>query len=160
MSTGIRVLTVLMLCIPAGFAVAVGLGNQTLRAPLYLVLGMYALVWLLFRPQRFSISSTVLEVAWPLRRSRILRSSIVSVRQVTAAELRALVGVGARVGVGGLWGGFGWLWTRHRGMVRMYVSRTDAFVWIERGEERPWLITPERPEEFVRALSAKVPASI
>ena len=36
----------------------------------------------------------------------------------------------------------------------MYISRTDDFVWIERGAERPWLITPERPEEFVDALGA------
>jgi hypothetical protein len=26
-------------------------------------------------------------------------------------------------------------------------------VWIERGGERPWLITPERPEAFVSALA-------
>jgi hypothetical protein len=34
----------------------------------------------------------------------------------------------------------------------MYISRLDRFVWIERGVERPWVITPERPEEFARAL--------
>jgi hypothetical protein len=37
--------------------------------------------------------------------------------------------------------------------VQMYISRTDGFVWIDRGSDRPWLITPERPEELVRALS-------
>jgi hypothetical protein len=35
----------------------------------------------------------------------------------------------------------------------MYVTRTDRFVWIERAGGRPWLITPEQPEAFVRALS-------
>jgi hypothetical protein len=35
----------------------------------------------------------------------------------------------------------------------MYVSRADGLVWIEQGTSRPWLITPERPDEFVRALS-------
>jgi hypothetical protein len=34
----------------------------------------------------------------------------------------------------------------------MYISRTDGYVWIERGEQRPWLLTPQDPEEFVRAL--------
>jgi len=34
----------------------------------------------------------------------------------------------------------------------MYVSRTDGFVWIERAGERSWLITPERPKAFVRAM--------
>jgi hypothetical protein len=28
-------------------------------------------------------------------------------------------------------------------------------VWIERGAERPWLITPESPEAFVRALGGE-----
>jgi hypothetical protein len=36
----------------------------------------------------------------------------------------------------------------------MYISRTDGFVWIERVSGRPWLITPEQPEAFVRALSS------
>jgi hypothetical protein len=36
----------------------------------------------------------------------------------------------------------------------MYISRTDGFVWIERGADRPWLITPEQPQAFVSALSS------
>jgi hypothetical protein len=36
----------------------------------------------------------------------------------------------------------------------MYVSRTDGLVWIERGSDRPWLLTPDEPIAFVRALSA------
>ena len=74
-------------------------------------------------------------------------------RQVDRQELRRDVGWGMRVGAGGLWGGFGWLWTSRRGIVQMYVSRLARFVWIERGKERPWLITPERAEEFVAALT-------
>jgi SAM-dependent methyltransferase len=35
----------------------------------------------------------------------------------------------------------------------MYVSRTDEFVWIERDGERPWLITPEKADEFVREIT-------
>ena len=35
----------------------------------------------------------------------------------------------------------------------MYISRTDQFVWIERKNGRPWLITPEEPDAFVRAVS-------
>jgi hypothetical protein len=76
------------------------------------------------------------------------------VRLIDRDELRRQVGWGMRVGAGGLWGGFGWLWTTRRGIVQMYVSRLDRFVWIERGGERPWLITPDRPEMFVAALGA------
>jgi hypothetical protein len=37
----------------------------------------------------------------------------------------------------------------------MYVSRIDHFVWIERGPAQPWLITPDHPDAFVRALSTR-----
>jgi hypothetical protein len=37
----------------------------------------------------------------------------------------------------------------------MYLSRTDALVWIERGSARPWLISPEHPEDFIRELAAR-----
>jgi hypothetical protein len=35
----------------------------------------------------------------------------------------------------------------------MYISRIDRFVWIERVGGRPWLITPDEPEAFVRAVA-------
>jgi Bacterial PH domain len=96
----------------------------------------------------------VIEVVWPLKRRRIPREDIASVRILQQGELRREVGWGARVGAGGLWGGFGWLWTSRRGIVQMYVSQTDQFVWIEHKNNRPWLITPEEPEAFVRAVSS------
>ena len=40
-----------------------------------------------------------------------------------------------------------------RGIVRMYIARTDGLVWLEHRTDRPWLITPERPADFVRALA-------
>jgi len=33
------------------------------------------------------------------------------------------------------------------------LARTDQFSWIERKNGRRWLITPEEPEAFVRAVS-------
>src|SRR5262249_42623970 len=81
----------------------------------------------------------------PLRRCVLPRSGISEVRALDRRSLRREVGWGARVGAGGLWGGFGWLWTARRGIVQMYISRVDGLVWIERGGERPWLVTPAAP---------------
>ena len=153
MSTGIRVLTAVLLLLPAAFLAAVLAGRGVLAVPFVFILAIYAWVWLGFRPNAFIIHPDVLEVVWPLKRRQLSRQSIQGVRQIDAKALKAEIGWGARVGAGGLWGGFGWLWTRRRGIVQMYISRTDQFVWIERSNERPWLITPERPEEFVRELS-------
>lgn len=153
MSTGIRVLTAVLLLLSAAFLGAVLAGRGVLAVPFVFILAIYACVWLGVRPSAFVIHPDALEVVWPLKRRQLSRQSITGVRQIDAKALKAEIGWGARVGAGGLWGGFGWLWTRRRGIVQMYISRTDKFVWIECGNERPWLITPERPDEFVRELS-------
>jgi hypothetical protein len=93
-----------------------------------------------------------LEVRWPMKRRTIPRAEILNVRVMEREALQKEIGWGLRIGAGGLWGGFGWLWTRRRGIVQMYISRTDFVVWIERRDGRPWILTPEQPENFVRAL--------
>lgn len=152
MSGFIRALTIALFLLPVAFIVS-GLlwGAPRLSVGLLLV-ALYLWVWLWMRPRQFIVHAGGIEVVWPLRRRTIVRASLRGVRRVDRGELRALTGAAARVGVGGLWGGFGWLWTQRRGIVQMYVSRTDGLVWIERGSERPWLITPESPEAFVRLL--------
>jgi hypothetical protein len=153
MSPLILALTLILLAIPVVFLVNVALGRSLLAAPALLVIAIYSWVWLRFRPSAFIVRPDAIEVEWPLKRGRIPRDDIASVRILQQGELRREVGWGVRVGAGGLWGGFGWLWTSRRGIVQMYISRTNQFVWIERKNGRPWLITPEEPEAFVRAVS-------
>ena len=154
MSPFIRGLTLFMLALPAAFIGSALLSpSSLLLVPGIVLISIYAWVWLRFRPTRFVVSPDAIEVHWPLKHRRIARSSIRSVRRLeNNGELRAIVGAGMRVGAGGLWGGFGWLCTTHRGIVQMYVSRTDGYVWIDRGAERGWLITPDNPDGFARAL--------
>jgi len=154
MSPIIVVITLMLLALPVGFVVAVIAGASFHVTPCLIVTVIYAWIWLRFRPSRFVVQDRSLEVIWPLKRRKIPRDSISSVRLLNREELKQEIGWGMRVGAGGLGGGFGWLWTKRHGIVQMYVSRTDEFVWIERGNDRPWLLTPNKPEIFVRALSA------
>jgi hypothetical protein len=94
------------------------------------------------------------EVLWPLKRRTIPRDSISRVGILDREQLKQEIGWGMRIGAGGLGGGFGWLWTKRYGLVHMYISRSDGFVWIERKSDRPYLLTPDKPDLFVRALSA------
>ena len=126
-----------------------------LVGPGLLVALIYAWIWTRFRPTAFVVHPHVLEITWPLKRREIGRRQISSVRLITRQELRSQIGWGMRIGAGGLWGGFGWLWTARRGIVQMYISRVDRFVWIECANERSWLISPDQPEAFVRALSER-----
>ena len=154
MSPLILTLTLVLLALPLAFFVGVLFGGRLLSVLALFVVAIYAWVWLRFRPSRFVVHQHALEVIWPLKRREIPREDISNVRLTDGKELRSEIGWGMRVGAGGLWGGFGWLWTKRRGIVQMYISRTDRFVWIECASGRPWLITPEQPAAFVRALSS------
>jgi hypothetical protein len=154
MSPLIWMLTLTLLAVPAVFFSTAMVGRHLLTVPALCVVVMYVWVWLRFRPMRFVVYPDRLEVRWPLKRRSIPRKDIVEVRLIDKRALHNATGWGMRVGAGGLWGGFGWLWTQRRGIVQMYISRTDGFVWIERVGARPWLITPAQPAAFVRALSS------
>ncbi len=154
MSPEILVLTIVLLSLPLVFlALAAFWAMPLLLAPALFILVIYAWIWLLARPTAFVVQPRAIEITWPLKRQEIPRSDIQAVRIIDRQTLRREAGWGMRVGAGGLFGAFGYLWTTRRGLVRMFVSRTDRFVWIERRSERPWLITPDQPDAFVRALS-------
>ena len=149
----IRIITLGLLALPVLFVLSAVFGRAPLIEPSIFLMAIYCWVWVRFRPTQFVVHPEVLEVIWPLKRRRISRASIADVRLVNRRDLRLQLGWGMRVGDGGLWGGFGWLWTQRRGIVQMYISRFNDLVWIERTAGRPWLISPERPQEFVRALA-------
>jgi len=153
MSPLIRAFTILLLALPFVLLGAVLLGTNQLAIPALAVVSLHSWVWLRFRPNVFVVHPQVLEIVWPLKRREMRRQDITGIRIISARSLRKEIGWGIRIGAGGLWGAFGWLWTKKRGIVQMYVSRTDRFVWIECLGGRPWLITPDKPEEFIHALS-------
>jgi len=153
MSPTILAFTLGLLVLPLVLLGYAASGESPLVVPGLLLVAIYAWVWLRFRPRCFVVHPDAVEVIWPLKRRQIPRGDIFNVRLISKDELRQEIGWRIRVGAGGLWGGFGWLWTQRRGIVQMYVSRADGLVWIECVSGRLWLITPEHPEAFVRALA-------
>jgi hypothetical protein len=157
MSRAIRVLTWVLLAIPVAF-VAIGLAvGQPLRsffpAVGLAIAALYAGVWIWWRPARFEVSSAGLRICFPGRARFVPASDLAGARTLDGRVFRNDFGLALRVGVGGLWGGFGWLWTRQRGFVEFYVSRVDGLVLVERRGGRPILFTPADPDEVARSLS-------
>jgi hypothetical protein len=154
MSGLIRALTVFLLALPAVLALAGVAAGQPL--PLLAVAALmvltYGAVWVWWRPSAFEVSDTAFDIVFPGRRKSIPRRAIVAVRPFSVRSVRSELGFPLRIGVGGLWGGFGWLWTTRRGLVEFYVSRTDGLVFIERRGAYPLLITPADSEALLRAL--------
>jgi len=54
------------------------------------------------------------------------------VRILDKPDVKKELGSALRIGVGGLFGGFGLLWTSRRGLIRFYIARLDNFVMIDR----------------------------
>ena len=150
-------LTLALLALPVVLGISF---LRSLPAPALWIPGAIALlylsIWLWWRPSRFDLDSAGLTIRWPLRRQHIPWREIRAARRLVRSELRSELGFAARVGAGGLWGGFGWLWTRRRGLLDLYISRTDGVVLIERSPGRALLITPEHPEEFSHSVRLHV----
>jgi len=158
MSRGIRLLTGALLAIPVVFLALAWLvpALSVFAALAAAIVALYAAIWLWWRPSSFDVDAFGFEIRFPAGRRSVLNPTVAAVRLLTAPELYAEVGLALRVGVGGLWGGFGWLWTQRRGFVEFYVSRLDGLVWIERREGRPLLVTPSDPAGFAGAIEESV----
>jgi hypothetical protein len=148
--------TCLVLAIPVAVAVAMVLTGEAAAIPF--VVSFFALVfgvvWLWSRPTSFVLDGEALTVRYPVRRYVYPRSQLTTARILDRRELERELGLALRIGVGGLWGVFGWLWTRRRGLVDVYVSRTDEYLWIERRGRRPIVLTCEDVRELRAELAA------
>jgi hypothetical protein len=157
MSGDIRALTGIALVAPLGLVLGAALAQGPVRSALLgatvFVALVYAGVWLLGRPTAFEVDASGLRIRWPLRRQEIAARDLAGAETLSRETFRRDFRWGMRIGAGGLWGGFGWLYTR-KGLLDLYVSRTDRFVLVRRRIGRPLLLTPERDEAFVDALRA------
>jgi len=155
MSTDVRVLTWLVLALPLVLALGGALGRGPARGILLgltvLILLLYASVWFLWRPTAFEVDRSGLRILWPLRVRVIPARDIAEAVVLSREAFRREFGWAMRIGVGGLWGGFGWLYTS-KGLLGLYVSRTDRLVLLRLRAGRPLLVTPEAEERFVAAL--------
>jgi hypothetical protein len=156
MTRDLRILTGVLLVLPPALFAAALLAppgpQESLRVAAGLSAAIYLSVWLGWRPTRFEIDGEALRIVWPMRSRTIPRRDVTAVRLLPACELGREYGRGVRIGVGGLWGGFGWLRTR-TATFSMWISRTDRLVLVELRAARPLLLTPENPERFVAMLA-------
>lgn len=151
MGPGIRALSLVLVLLGVGFVVLSRVDARVAWLPAALLLGLAASVWLFFRPARFRLERGVLVLEYPVRAKRIALGGLAAAELITSAGFKARFRWALRVGVGGLFGGFGWLRTAH-GWVEMDISRTDGMVLLTFTGRSPMLLTPEDPEVFIEAV--------
>jgi len=156
----VRGVTAVLWCLPLGLGLVglAGASRSALCGTALMLPLCYAGVWLWCRPAEFCVGQRGVEIRWPLRSRTLPWTELAAAQAAPAgAGLREQLGVAIRVGVGGLWGAFGWIWSTRRGWCTVYVSRTQDLVWLERLGRPPLLLSPERPLEFVEAVRARSP---
>lgn len=157
MSPLIRWLTIALWVLPlclGGFALIAK--EWTTGIVSLLLIAIYGAVWIWFRPAYFELCRNHLEIKFPGWRRRIPISDVSDIRVISQATFRREAGWAMRIGAGGLWGGFGWLWTSRRGLLEFYISRLDRMVFIERFTGYSILITPENAEQMVETIQGMV----
>ena len=122
-----------------------------------LLILMYGGVWVWCRPSQFVLSPNQLTIVFPGWKRRIPMTDISSFRATSSAGFNQEFGLPVRIGVGGLWGGFGWLWTSRQGLIEFYVSRSQGFVLIDRAQGKTLLITPTDPQRMIEEGRAQIP---
>lgn len=157
MTGAIRIVTWLMFPLPVLFgALGFFLRASASAVPFYfasvLTVAIWLVVLLVMRPTRFEVNPRSLNLVFPLRKKEIPRADIASATLVNWRQFCALYPRPIRVGVGGLWGGFGYLRTRN-GRVDMFISTGINMVLVERHSAPPLLISPANPSKFVASLS-------
>ncbi len=120
---------------------------QRFSWPAALLLLTVVLITYGFSPRGFSLSPDGLRIHRPFGAHVLPYDRIRSARRAQPGELCGL----RTFGSGGMFGFFGWFWSRRLGHYRAFVTNRREMVLVE--AERPYLLTPERPEDFLRSLS-------
>lgn len=153
MSPLIRKLTIVALLIPFLFAIIGIILRQKLFFAIFLfIIIIYVSAWVWFRPSQFVVSNQSVDIIFPLRKRKITMQNISNVRILNKETFEQEYGWAMRIGVGGLWGGFGWLWTQKQGFLEFYISQTDNFVLLELFEGNNLLLTPENRQAMAETI--------
>ena len=153
MSPLIKGVTIALWLLPLFFGVN-ALWTRSLEIGIIFVflIALYVAVWLFCRPSQFVIDPDNLEIQFPLWRRKVPIKDISTVHIDDRTDFEREFGWAVRIGVGGLWGGFGWLWTQRQGLIEFYISRLDRFIVINRLTEKTLVITPSNSSLFLNTL--------
>lgn len=153
MSSVIKGLTIALWLLPLFFGIFSLIFREWQLFNIGLILiALYSAVWLWCRPSRFMILNNYIEIVFPAWRRSIPIQDISGIRIISQNSFQQEFGWAMRIGVGGLWGGFGWLWTSRGGFLEFYISQLDEFVIISRLKGNSLLITPVNPNHFIETV--------
>ncbi len=149
---------ILTLLVTVLFAAVIGgqyafISDGGRAAPIYTTatcLLVYGLAFA-FRPAGYVVTADELIINRPLRDVRLKRAGIRRAVTLPAQDLSASIRL---FGVGGLFGYYGRYTNRRLGRTTWYATRRDTPVLLETTDDKKYILTPNDPTGFVRALAA------
>ena len=149
------VLTVLVTIV---FAVIIGgqyaiIADAGRAVPIYTTVGcllIYGLAFA-FRPAGYVVTADEVIISRPLWDVHIKRADIRRVAALPARDLSASIRL---FGVGGLFGYYGKYTNSALGRTTWYATRRDTPVLVETADNKKFILTPNDPNSFAKALSA------
>lgn len=157
MSPAFRWFTIALWILPFGYMVAGWIwGPSVLGAVGLFLIAVYGSVWFAWRPSYFNVTPTSIDIVSPLWLRQLALDNVANVCLLTKTDFQRKFGRTLRIGAGGLWGGFGWLWTQKQGTIAFYISRQSNYVLVEPKVGKSLLITPEQPQMFVKIVKAAI----
>jgi hypothetical protein len=149
-------LAVILVTAIAGTATAVQAGMRGVGLAVAVASGGTAVVAWALAPRAFAIGGGALRV---LRNGWLpTRVPLSEIRSAGEVEPDALHGAIRIVGIGGLFGTYGLYRSPALGPTRLDATRTTGLVLV-RTARRAYVLTPDRPGEFVEALLAACPSA-
>ncbi len=156
--TGFTTLVLTSVVVAAGIAATYSAGP--VESALVWGVGLLAagILWAAWglAPRGFVLEGSTLRVERPLRPLSIRLAEIREAAILPDGALRGMLRVG---GSGGLFGLYGWFWSRTLGGFRMYASRSTGLVRLETRSGRI-VLSPEPPERFLEALLGRAPSAV
>lgn len=129
MSPGMKGITIALLALPFIFGIWALVTRDPMALGIFLLMvALYGIVWVGFRPSSFTVTERFLEIVFPGWRRKIPMREISGVRILSQTQFSQEFGWAIRIGAGGLWGGFGGLWTEKQGLIEFYISRLNASI--------------------------------
>jgi hypothetical protein len=140
------------------FAVVIGgqysfIADAGRATPIYTTVGCLAIYGLAFafRPTGYVVTADEVIISRPLLNRPIKRADIRRVAALPARDMSASIRL---FGVGGLFGYYGKYTNTALGRTTWYATRRDTPVLLETVDNKKYILTPDDPSGFVRALAA------
>ena len=139
------------------FAICIGIqltltnsGNSGISLLVTIILSATYAGAFLFRPLGYEISPDAVIIQRPVKNVQIPLHSVAGVELISRDQLRYTI---RTFGVGGLFGYYGRFANRTIGSMTWYATRRDRNVLLTLGNGQKILLTPDEPEQFIRALT-------